>query len=212
MGLDSATPVLALGISGSPRLDGNSDRLVKEVLAGARTAGARVELVSLRELSLKPCRGCRSCEETGECAQEDDFQKVRDRMVAADRLVLATPVYFMTVSAQLKLLMDRSQSLWVRKYRLKRPLPPASNPPRLGAAVAVGGSKVKETFTGISLTMRYFFDVFSVARVFELFYQPFDRPGTIRQHPTALADAFALGQVLGRKIEGTGYPETRRSQ
>jgi len=199
MALDPTDPVSVLGISSSPRKNSNSELLLQQVLEGAEQAGARVEWVSLREVTLRPCQACRSCEKTGECVQRDDFEGLRNLMIAADRVVVATPVYWMTVSAQLKLFMDRCQSLWARKHRLKRPLPPAANPPRLGVAIAVGGSKVGEMFTGIRLTMRYFFDVLSVARVHELFYYPYDRAGSIREHPSALQEALALGQEIGRR-------------
>jgi multimeric flavodoxin WrbA len=202
MALDPNAPVSVLGISSSPRNNSNSELLLKQVLAGAEAKGARVEWVSLREVTLRPCQACRSCAKTGECVQRDDFQGVRNRMIAADRVAVATPVYWMTVSAQLKLLMDRCESLWSRKYRLQRPLPPVKNPPRLGVAIAVGGSKVSEMFTGIGLTMRYFFDVLSVARVHELYYHPYDQAGAIREHPTALEDALKLGQLIGSRSQG----------
>jgi multimeric flavodoxin WrbA len=202
MALDPTAPVSVLGISSSPRKNSNSELLLKQVLAGAEQAGARVEWTALREVTLRPCQACRSCEKTGECVQRDDFEGLRNLIIAADRVAVATPVYWMTVSAQLKLLMDRCQSLWARKYRLKRPLPSPANPPRIGVAIAVGGSKVGEMFTGIRLTMRYFFDVLSVARVHELYFHPYDRAGSIREHPTALQDAFKLGQVIGSRSPG----------
>lgn len=197
MGREPKPRVKVLGLASSPRPEGNSTLVLKEFLRGAKSAGAEAELVSLAELKIQPCQGCGACEQSGECIQQDDLSALMARMIAADRLALATPVYFMAVSAQAKLVIDRMQSLWARKYILRRPLPPVAHPPRVGVAIAVAGSRAPRPFVGIRLTLRYFFDVFSVARMEELFYRPYDRAGAICEHPRALAEAFRLGRRLG---------------
>ena len=95
-------------LSGSPRRNGNSDRLCDEFARGAKEAGHAVEKVFLRDLHIGYCRGCAACEESGVCVQKDDMAALLERMIAADVLVLATPVYFYTMDAQLKTVIDRT--------------------------------------------------------------------------------------------------------
>src|SRR3990170_8115852 len=107
-----------LGISASPRLKGNSDLLLRQALAGAESAGAEVEYVRLAELKISPCIECNACYKTGRCVIEDDYQQLMQKVIDADRLIFATPIFFMTVSAQAKLFIDRCQCLWANKYIL----------------------------------------------------------------------------------------------
>ncbi len=95
-------------ISSSPRKDGNSELLCKRFLEGAVEAGNSCELISLREKKLSYCVACDACRKNGgTCAIPDDGNAILQKMLAADVIVLATPVYFFTVSAQLKTLIDR---------------------------------------------------------------------------------------------------------
>lgn len=95
-------------ISSSPRRGGNSDRLCDRFLEGAQEAGHRVEKVCLRSLNIHYCTGCGVCNDGRPCPQRDDAAALLDKMVEADVIVLATPVYFYTMSAQLKTLIDRT--------------------------------------------------------------------------------------------------------
>ena len=102
--------VKILGLVGSPRKGGNTDTIVGQVLAGARSEGAEVEKLYLDDLRIRPCRACFSCAETGRCVIEDDFQTLLRRMREADGIVLGSPVYCGTVTAQTKALIDRADS------------------------------------------------------------------------------------------------------
>lgn len=95
-------------ISSSPRRGGNSDRLCDRFLQGAQEAGHQVEKVFLRSLNIHYCTSCGVCNSTHVCTQKDDMTALLDKMVKADVIVLATPVYFYTMSAQLKTLIDRT--------------------------------------------------------------------------------------------------------
>ncbi|MGN0847361.1 MAG: flavodoxin family protein [Kiritimatiellia bacterium] len=95
-------------ISSSPRAGGNSDLLCDRFAAGAREAGHQVEKFRLAERKIGFCLGCYACKDSGVCFQKDGAREVIDAMMAADVIVLATPVYFYTVSAQLKTLIDRT--------------------------------------------------------------------------------------------------------
>ena len=95
-------------ISSSPRRGGNSDILCNAFAEGARETGADVEIARIADLNIGYCTGCYACQTTGKCAVKDDAQSVIDKMMAADVIVLASPVYFYSISAQLKALFDRT--------------------------------------------------------------------------------------------------------
>jgi multimeric flavodoxin WrbA len=95
-------------LSSSPRKKGNSNALCDRLMEGAIEANHRVEKVVLAEKTINYCTGCYACQKTGRCAQKDDMAPILDSMVAADVIVLATPVYFYTMCAQMKTAIDRT--------------------------------------------------------------------------------------------------------
>ena len=94
-------------ISSSPRVGGNSETLAKEFERGAKEAGNSVEFVNLREMNLKYCMACYNCHNTGKCVHNDGMNELYDKLIKADVLVFATPVYFYSMSGQLKVFFDR---------------------------------------------------------------------------------------------------------
>ena len=104
----------------SSRKGGNAETLVREALTGAAEKGAEIDLISFSSLNIGPCTGCGGCAKTGECIIDDDMKSVYPKLLAADGIIIGTPVYFWTVTAQAKLLMDRTYSLYHgRKLRGK---------------------------------------------------------------------------------------------
>ena len=99
-------------ISASPRKGGNSDLLCDEFARGAVKAGHEVEKIRLAEKKIGYCIGCYACRTFGKCFQQDDANGIIEKMLASDVIVLATPVYFYSMDAQLKALIDRSVSRW----------------------------------------------------------------------------------------------------
>lgn len=98
-----------LVISSSPRKGGNSDLLCDEIVKGAQEAGHQTEKISVREKNINYCTGCGTCFNRNKgCSQKDDMSEVLDKMVAADVIVMATPVYFYTMCGQLKTFIDRT--------------------------------------------------------------------------------------------------------
>jgi multimeric flavodoxin WrbA len=95
-------------ISASPRRSGNSDTLCNEFIRGAKETGNEVEKVFICDKKIGYCTGCSVCSKTNQCVQQDDMQEILDNMVNADSIVMATPVYFYTMNAQLKTLIDRT--------------------------------------------------------------------------------------------------------
>jgi len=100
--------VKVLGVVGSPRVGGNTECLVSEALRAAEEEGAEIELVRLAGKEIKPCDACLKCRETKECHIKDDFNPIFDKMVAADGIILASPVYFGSATPQIKALIDRA--------------------------------------------------------------------------------------------------------
>jgi multimeric flavodoxin WrbA len=96
-----------VGIVGSPRIDGTTDALVRKVLDGCEYAGAGTEVFHLGGLDIHGCRGCMSCNETGDCVQDDDMGLLYDRIREADAIVLGTPIYFWYMTGQMKSFTDR---------------------------------------------------------------------------------------------------------
>lgn len=95
-------------LSATPRKGGNSEILCEEFERGAKEAGNTVELIRLREQDIRYCTGCGVCNSTHRCVQKDGMARILDKMVSVDAIVLATPVYFYTMDAQLKTLIDRT--------------------------------------------------------------------------------------------------------
>lgn len=101
-------------LSSSPRKGGNSQTLCEQFAKGAQEMGHAVELISLRERNIHCCIGCLACLQNGVCVQKDDMAEILEKMLAADVIVLATPVYFYSMSAQMKMLIDRTVPAYER--------------------------------------------------------------------------------------------------
>ena len=109
--------VKVLGIVGSPRKSGNTDIMVSEALNAASKEGAETEKIFLDDYDLRPCNGCNTCFDTGECNIPDELTKIYSRVMSADGLVLGCPVYFHHVTAQMKLFIDRAGYLCLARNR-----------------------------------------------------------------------------------------------
>lgn len=102
-----------LVISGSPREKGNSDQLCEAFIEGAKEAGHEVDKIDVREKKIGFCFACYACRETHQCFQKDDMEKILEKIVAADVVVMASPVYFYSIDAQMKALIDRTLPRWL---------------------------------------------------------------------------------------------------
>lgn len=102
-----------LVVIGSPRRNGNSASLAKQVAAGARAAGAKAETVFLQSLNIRPCTACDACRRKlkKDCIIKDDMKALYPKMKAADAIVIASPIYWFTISGQTKIFMDRWYAL-----------------------------------------------------------------------------------------------------
>jgi multimeric flavodoxin WrbA len=193
-----------LAIYGSPRRKGNTSLLLQEAVKGAREAGAQVEEVMLRDLKMSPCLEIYGCKKTGRCVIEDDFQKVYDQILSCHGIMLASPIFFYTVSAHTKILMDRCQALWVKRYWIENTPFGKTAAKRKGLFISVGATQGKKLFDGVRLTVKYFFDVLDADLWRALLYRHLDFEGDVLKHPEYLEDAYQAGRELPPVIEGMG--------
>lgn len=180
-----------LGIMGSPRSKGNTDLLLDEALKGAQSRGAEVEKITVSNLKIAPCREIYACLKDGKCVIKDDMDGIYTTLLNADAVIVATPIFFYTVSAQLMPLISRCQALWSRRYVLNMDMPA-----KKGAFIGVGATKGARLFDGPRLTIRYFFKAINAEYTDELLIRGIDKKGEIKEHPTALTDAYELGKRL----------------
>jgi multimeric flavodoxin WrbA len=198
--------IKVLGISTSPRIKGNSDLLLRRALAGAESTGANTEYLRLPDYKVSPCIECNACYATGLCKVQDDYQQLLKKILSADCIIFATPIFFMTVCAQAKMFIDRCQCLWAHKYVLKKELiTPGHN--RRAMVIAVGGSRSKKQFECVRLTMKSYFDSLQVRYAANLFVNKIDALGDIEKHPSALNEAYRLGSLLA----ATDSPSPQKS-
>ena len=101
-------------LSGSPRKNGNSDYLCDKFMEGAKSAGHEVEKIFVSDKKIGFCRACYACRNTGKCFQKDDMEEILTKILAADVLVLASPVYFYAINGQMKTLIDRTLPVWMQ--------------------------------------------------------------------------------------------------
>jgi multimeric flavodoxin WrbA len=183
-----------LALYGSPRRKGNTTLLLDHAVQGALDMGAQVEKIVLRDLRISPCLEIYGCKKTGRCVIQDDFQEVYGQIIACHGLMLASPIFFYTVSAHTKILMDRCQSLWVKKYWIDHIPYGQKNLKRKGLFISVGATKGKRLFDGTLLTVRYFLDVLDMELWRSLCYRELDFEGDVLRHPEYLQEAYATGR------------------
>ena len=184
------------GIMGSPRRKSNTEILLDKALEGAREAGAEVEKVLVSKLKISPCLEIYACLKDGNCAIKDDMQLLYKKLLEADHVIFASPMFFYGITSQAKAIIDRCQALWVRRHVLG--MGKEDNRVRRGVFISVGATQGKKLFDGAVLTVKYFFDAVGVKYSGDLLVRGIDKKGQIEEHPAALQDAFRLGQELVR--------------
>jgi multimeric flavodoxin WrbA len=180
---------------GSPRKNGNTELLLHEVIKGIEASGYPVKTFNLNSMHISPCQDCGGCDHTGECIVKDDMSEIYPEIRAADRIILASPIFFFALSAQSKTMIDRCQSFWCEKFLLKKPIPEGDYG-RKGLLILVGGMKVETGLQCSEATAKAFFRTVSVREHAVLGFLRIDAKGAILSHPTALKDAFKAGEAL----------------
>ncbi|MCJ7497570.1 MAG: flavodoxin family protein [candidate division Zixibacteria bacterium] len=185
-----------VGISGSPIKNGNVDLLIQQVLKGAISKGAKTEILYLDKLDISPCKSCGKNPEPKFCFIKDDMEKVYAKLKGSDVLVLGSPIYFDTVSAQMKLFLDRCNCLtpivkknnkYFFKSRLKKK--------RKGIIILVAGEK--QRFDYALITLQGFLKWSNVKYVDKILYaHSFFEKGKVKEDRKVMQKAFDLGRKL----------------
>ena len=196
---DAAHPPTVLCVAGSPRRHGNSDRMLDALAEGVEQAGGSAVTLVLAELAIAPCNGCGACSVTGSCTIRDDMDEVLRLADAASAIAIASPVYFASVPAGVKALLDRCQPYWARRYVLNRP-GPAKRPAALLLAGGGGDpfgtecavTPVRSALAVLGFALREVLDVTDV-----------DKPSDVSSRPEVLDRARAIGRLLVQTAEGS---------
>lgn len=186
-----------IAFNGSPRVEGNTEILLKECLKPAHERGHEVRLFNLNLMDIRPCQDCGGCDTTGRCIIDDDMTEIYDAIREGHRFILASPVFFFGLSAQAKAMIDRCQAFWCEKYLLKRPIPEGPHG-RKGLLIIVGGMKKEIGIQCSEATAKAFFRTISVPEHETLSFLGVDAKGAILQVPDALKRAYDAGARLLR--------------
>jgi multimeric flavodoxin WrbA len=172
----------------SSRKGGNTEILVREALSGAEECGAEIELLTIGGMDIKPCDGCSACERTGACHIKDDMQVIYEKMLAADGIILGTPVYFWTISGQAKVLIDRTIALRHPRLMLAN---------KVAGAVAVAGRD--GTVSALNVFQRYFASnhMFAADLVEGLAHDK----GTIVRDKRGMKSAYEMGRQIASLVK-----------
>ena len=182
-----------LGIYGSPRKGGNSDLLLDAALEAAAQAGAQVERVYCRRVKTVGCLECGGCDETGVCVVSDGMDQVYPLLDWAQAIILAGPVFFYSLPAQCKAVIDRAQAPWNRRLLSKGRRDRNYDHGR-GWLIAVAATGGKNLFTGTELTVRYFFDALDMSYQGGLLLPGLEKKDAVREKPQLLEQARQLGR------------------
>jgi multimeric flavodoxin WrbA len=198
---------MIIAVYGSPRKDGNTDALMDAFLSGVEKHEKSIILYKLREMTLRPCTGCGFCDSTGTCIYKDDIWDIYEHLEEADGLILSSPIYFASVTAQLKSFIDRGQAFWARNILLNTNDTDVNGKfscdsyknVKKGFYMSVGAMNTDKYFLNSRLVVRSFFISADIKPSGELFYPGIDKKGEIRKHPEALDAAYKAGMEFCRK-------------
>ncbi len=190
-----------LGIYSSPRKGGNSDLLLDEALKGAKSMGAEVSAIRCCDLQISGCIECAGCDETGECVVEDDMQSVYPKLEGADAIILASPIFFYSITAQAKALIDRCQAMWCKRMLDKIPESTRILDKGQGYLICVGATKGDNLFQGAELVAKYFYDALGMSYEGGVFVKKVEAKGDVAKHPDAMRQAFDLGKTAASRVE-----------
>ena len=188
-----------LGLAGSPRKNGNSDTLLTALLASAKKDGAETEKIYLIDSKIKPCLVCEKCHEGGRkpCALVDDFNKIADKMVTADIIVVASPVHWIAVSSPVKLMLDRGYSLINQSFKEVLKGGNSVLNGKSGAIIVCGNSQDTQTYgEPVANTINHFYKFMGIQLVDKIVVSAGFIEGEVANNELAMNQATELGRKL----------------
>ncbi len=184
-----------LGISGSPRTGGNTDILLEKALEGAASCGAETEKIILNELEIAPCQQqeYENVNDEGLSVVDDDIQIIFRKIKESGALILASPIFFGSLSAQTKTMIDRFQCVWLAKNILKKDVFTGKI---AGGFICVEATLREDFFDNARSIVRHFFATIGVSYRGEVFCPGLDKKGKVLEHPGCLESALELGRKI----------------
>jgi multimeric flavodoxin WrbA len=182
-----------LAIHASPRSQGNSEIFLDAFLSTLNHQKIKTEKIKLTELKFSPCVECGGCEKDGTCILKDDLTEVYPKILKANFLVVATPIFFYSHPSFLQAFFERFQAFWVSKYLLKAP-PPSQKPK--GILLALGATKGKKVFECLVRSFKYVLDTIDGEYIGGIFLRGIDKKGEILKHLEGLEKVKTLGEKL----------------
>ena len=184
-----------IAFNGSPRKKGNTEVLLDAVARGVKKAGGSIDIIRLCDLTISPCIGCGGCSKEGKCVIEDDMTILYDKIGSAQRIILASPIYFYGITSQAKAFVDRIQALWSRKYLLGKGVGKGQSG-RKGYLLSVAATTGERVFEGAELTATYFFDAVDAEYSGSLLVRGMDKRGEVSN----VADELKRAEQFGKEI------------
>lgn len=185
---------LVVGISGSPRMGGNTELLLDSALKGARSEGAATRKILLNSLSFKPCQECGGCASTGRCVLKDDMSGLYKVIDNADALIFASPIFFSNISAQAKAFIDRFQCRWVLyKVLGGRPVKKTR-----GAFFCTSGANNPAFFDGAKRVVKAFFNTLGIEYRYEIYCGGINQKDDILKYNDIIKKAYKVGASLAK--------------
>jgi len=191
-----------LAVAGSPHRPSNSEALMQAAIEGASERGdVEVRVFHVARMMISPCRACGGCNQTGLCVIRDEMQELYPLLRGAERMIIASPIFFGSVSAWLKAVFDRCQACWSEKYLVKQCVAPRP-PGRRGLFLATCGTRIPSMFDGALAVVRPVFKVLDVELAPTVLINGIDSLGEVWSRPKTLEQARHAGRELVREEEG----------
>jgi len=190
-----------LAINGSPRKNGNTETVLDAFLKGSSDAGADVEKIRLVDIDYKCCKGCNACHKKGVCVIKDNLTPVFDAVGSADILVLASPIYSMTVTAEMKAFIDRGQFLWAQKFKTKTLVFDEEHLKKhIGVFMSTSGQPVDGIFDAAFPVARAFFNDAGFSYTENVLFAGMDARGGVKNWKESVDEAYSRGKEITSRL------------